>query len=86
MIAFSTECLWWDNAAFAKVVGAAIQCPFCGGHCEFHTDQESFLKMARRFELIGFTGHHDLMVWTQGRCFKTRQDAWLAYRTRQFVH
>jgi hypothetical protein len=75
--------MWWDEAAFASVRRTAdgkeqLHCPYCGGQCELHSDRESFLHMARRFELIGFTGHRALMEWSQGKCFRTRADAWHA--------
>ena len=85
-VAFGTSCLWWDIASNARVMrtptGDVLTCPHCGGKCELHTDRESFLQMARRFELIGFVGHRELMIWVQGQCFKTRTEAWSAFRAR----
>lgn len=89
MVAYGTACLWWDDASRAAIDrtpnGDVLRCPYCGGKCETHPNRASFLRMALRFELTGFVGHHELMVWTQGRCFKTRHDAWLAYRSRPLV-
>jgi hypothetical protein len=62
-----------------------LRCPYCGGPCERHTDRESFLRMARRFEVLGFVGHQELMAWSQGRCFRTRAEAWTAYRSRRLI-
>ena len=86
MIAYGLTCVWWDIASRARVerslAGDRFFCPRCGGQCATHADRESFLRMARRFELIGFAGHHDVMAWAQGRCFKNLHEAGLAHRTR----
>jgi hypothetical protein len=89
VIAYGTDCCWWDAAANARLVrtptGDHLHCPHCGGRVALHPDRASFLRMARRFELIGFAGHYDVMTWSQGRCFKTLHEATLAYRSRPLV-
>lgn len=89
MIAFGLECLWWDDAVNARVERVStvdtLWCPHCGGRCELHVSRASFLQMALRFELTGFVGHRDLMTWSQGKCFKTRAEAWQAYRARPLM-
>ena len=66
-IAFGVECLWWDYASRATVTplgtGSVLHCPFCGGRCDFHATRESYLAMARRFEIIGFPFHQALIRW-----------------------
>lgn len=85
MIAFGLDCLWWDDAVNARIAGDFLWCPHCGGRCELHISRASFLQMALRFELTGFVGHRDLMTWSKGKCFKTRAEAWQAYRSRLLV-
>ena len=90
MVAFGVQCLWWDSASRAAVeqtvAGVLLRCPYCGGRCELHADKESFLSLARRLEVIGFAGHREMIEWVQGRCFKTRSEAWLAYLARPPQH
>ena len=89
MVAFGLECLWWDDAVNARVdrtlSGDVLRCPYCGGGCDLNPSRTSFLQMALRFEQTGFVGHRELMAWVQGRCFKTRAEAWQAYRARPLV-
>ena len=86
MIAYGTLCLWWDHVSRATVLraptGDRFACPRCGGECRLYVNEESYLKMASRFELIGFAGHRELIAWVRGRCYRTRADAWAAYRSR----
>lgn len=85
MIAYSTGCMWWDKISNARVehtlTGDKFFCPHCGSRCELCKSRETYLKLAQRFELIGFAGHHSLIVWVQGQCFKTRSEAWNAFRS-----
>lgn len=89
MIAYGLECLWWDDAVNARVerttTGEELRCPTCGGRCALHATRAAFLDMARRFELTGFVGHQELLRWSRGRCFRTRAEAWAAYRARPLV-
>ena len=82
-IAHGTECLWWGAITDARVestpAGDRFRCPHCGGQAESHHTEESFLALARRFEIIGFPRHQALIRWTKGRCFKTRGEAWGAF-------
>lgn len=86
MIAYGLDCLWWDDASQAAVErvadGDRLRCPRCGGPCELYLDRESFLDLARRFEILGFVGHRTLLAWVRGRCYRTRGDAWAAYAAR----
>lgn len=89
MVAFGTTCLWWDHASRAHAVQlpthTEFRCPVCGGVCGLHQSEASFLDMARRFEVIGFVGHRNLMVWSRGKCYRTRKEAWNAYRSWSLV-
>ena len=84
-IAFGTECLWWGRVADAAIasdgVVATIVCPFCGGACSTHATETSFLDMARRYEIIGFPRHREMIRAIRGRCFRSRAAAWAYYVT-----
>ena len=91
-VAYGTECMWWGRVSAARPSGSytaygrryvTLRCPYCGGRCETHATEASFLEMARRFELLGFARHRDMVLAIRGRCFKTRSDAWSAYENRR---
>lgn len=90
-IAYGTDCMWWGPLADARVVAAhpltppLVCCPFCGGACSTHATEASFMELARRFEIIGFAGHRDLLRHIKGLCFKTRGEAWAHYRSSAMV-
>ena len=84
LIAHGIECLWWGpiiDAHRTPQFGQAdlLRCPFCGGHAVTHYTEESFLTLARRFEVIGFPHHQALIRWLKGRCYRTRREAWEAF-------
>jgi len=90
MIAYGEQCMWWDEATNCHLVEEEngkrqIRCPFCGGLVSLTPTRETFLRICRRFEILGFDGHVELMTWSQGKCFKTRSAAWVAYRARPLV-
>ena len=89
MIAYGIDCLWWDSAVNAAVrstlLGDEVCCPHCGGRCGVYGSRTQFLDLLRRFELIGFTGFREMMIWSRGKCYKTRGAAWAAYRSRPLV-
>ena len=88
-IAYGTACLWWDSAASARVdrtlAGDVVRCPHCGGPCDVVPDRESFMRMLLRFEITGHVGFREMMQGARGRCYRTRGEAWNAYRARPLV-
>ena len=90
MIAFGIDCLWWDVAANAvrkevTLLSTELRCPHCGGRCGVANSKVQFLEMLRRFEVIGFVGFREMMIWAQGKCFRNRAEAWNAYRARPLI-
>lgn len=56
-----------------------FRCPRCGGAVSTMHTEESFLALARRFEILGFPHHRRLIGWLKGKCYKTRAEAWGAF-------
>ena len=84
-IAVGTSCMWWGAISAAAVAqtpsGDVLRCPTCGGHVETTYTEETFMWLARRFELLGFPQHQALIRWLKGRCYQTRGEAWAAFAT-----
>ena len=94
-IAHGVDCMWWGAITDAHVestpsgditnlhtvagLPSSFRCPHCGGRAEAHHTEESYLALARRFELLGFPRHQAMVRWVKGRCFKTRGEAWGAF-------
>ena len=79
-VAFGNTCMWWGCIADVKIDDAGrLHCPRCGGACSSTRSEQEFFNIARRFEILGFPFHLELVRWCRNKCFKTRSDAWHSF-------
>lgn len=77
---YGATCFWHDSINNIGIREHELPCcPHCRGIL-FQAEVDEWWNGARKYEQDGHPGYEEFLKWSQGRCFKTRQDAANAYR------
>lgn len=79
-VAYGVRCLWWDDIRKVGKTpyrnGVSLPCcPICKGMLFEMDSPEIWWRAVNRYQNQGHPGYHDLIEWSQGKCFPSSEAA-----------